>query len=154
MRPRGALAALDRIEQGVVLVDAGAAVVHANRAAEAALGRGDGLTASRSVLACDRADDTAMLRRLVGEASAAPAGRPGGPLAVGAAPAGGRCRCWWRRCAASGVRSAGPPATAIVLMADPEAAVPAAGDAAPELYGLTAAEARTAEALLGPRAPR
>jgi PAS domain-containing protein len=78
---RNALAALDLVGQGVLLVDAGSGVVHANRAAEAALGQGDGLTAAHSALACDRADDTARLRRLVGEASA-PLPEPGGRLAV------------------------------------------------------------------------
>ncbi|MFL5332937.1 MAG: hypothetical protein ACJ8H8_07095, partial [Geminicoccaceae bacterium] len=66
---RGALAALDLVEQAVVLVDADASVVHANRAADTALACGDGIDTRRSVLACDRADDTAALRRLVGEAS-------------------------------------------------------------------------------------
>jgi hypothetical protein len=78
----GALAALDRIDQGVLLVDAKAAVVHANRAAEATLGRSDGLTVTRSVLACDQADDTATLRRLVGEAAVRGPERSGGRMAV------------------------------------------------------------------------
>ena len=70
---RHALDALDRVQQAVLLVDAGATVVHANRAADTALRRGDGVTARHSVLACDRADDSATLHRLVGEASAPPA---------------------------------------------------------------------------------
>jgi DNA-binding CsgD family transcriptional regulator len=145
---RLALDALDLMHQAVVLVDASATIVHANLAAEAALARGDGICAARSVLGCDRADDTATLRRLIGEASTAPAGRPGGmlaakrrsgrrPLSVMVAPLRGERP-----------QPLGPPATAIVFVTDPEA-----GPAPPharlrQLYGLTAGEARVAEALL------
>jgi DNA-binding CsgD family transcriptional regulator len=144
----GALAALDRIDQGVVLVDAGAAVVHANRTAAAALGRSDGLAMTRSALACDHADDTTTLRRLVGEASGRRSDRSGGAVAV-------RRRSGRRPLSVLVVplRAALPVpvsrrATAMVLVADPEAAAPAPGEALRAAYGLTAAEARTAEALL------
>ena len=116
-----ALAALDLMDQGVVLVDAEASVVHANRAAEAAIARGDGIGTARTVLACDRADDTGILRRLVGEASRGVNGGAAGgtlavrrrsgrrPLSVLVAPLrGGR------------PPPLGPPATAIVLVADPK----------------------------------
>ncbi|MGD9510866.1 MAG: helix-turn-helix transcriptional regulator [Geminicoccaceae bacterium] len=145
---RDALAALDLIDQGVVLVDAGAGITHANRAAEAALGRKDGLGATCSVLACDHADDTATLRRLVGEASARTPLRPAGPLAV-------RRRSGRRPLSVLVAPLRGEPpvptgrsVTAIVLIADPEAAVPEAGAALRATYGLTAAEARVAAALL------
>ena len=145
---RDALAALDLVEQAVLLVDAGAVVVHANRAADVALRRGDGVTARHSVLACDRADDSATLHRLVGEASAAPAGRPGGTLAVGR-----RSRRRPLSVLVAPLRGErpvplGPPATAIVLIADPDTKISASGTQLRKLYGLTAAEARTAEALL------
>jgi PAS domain-containing protein len=80
-----ALESLDRLEQGVLLVDAQAALLHANRAAALVLGGGQGLMTGRGVLACDHADDTARLRRLIGEASTG----------------GGRFRSSWRRCVAS-----------------------------------------------------
>ena len=142
-----ALAALDALREGVVLVDAEAAVVHANRAAEAALGRSDGILASRTVLACDHADDTARLRRLVGEASARLPGRCGGPMAV-------RRRSGRRPFSVlvAPLRSAPVPtsrrATAMVLVTDPEATVPAPHHMLRTTYGLTAAEARTAASLL------
>ena len=145
---RDALAALDLVEQAVLLVDTGATVVHANRAADVALRRGGGVMARHSVLACDRADDTARLRRLVGEASEAPIPGPGGtlavrrrcgrrPLSVLVAPLRGERPCPLR-----------PPATAIVLIADPDTNGSASDTQLRKLYGLTAAEARIAEALL------
>jgi DNA-binding CsgD family transcriptional regulator len=145
---RDALAALDRIHQAVLLVDAGATVMHANPTAEAALESADGLRAARSVLGCDHADDTARLRRLVGEASAAPVPGPGGTLAV--RRRSGRRPLSVLVAPLRGGRPAptGPPATAIVLVADPEAVAPAPGAPLRELYGLTAAEARVAAALL------
>ena len=148
---RDALAALDLVEQAVLLVDAGAAIVHANRAAEVALRGGDGMSARHSVLACDRADDTATLRRLVGEASAAPPAAPAARWRSVAAPAAGRCRSSWRRCAASARFRRGRRATAMVLVADPDTNGSASGTQLRKLYGLTAAEARTAEALLDHR---
>ena len=143
-----ALAALDLVGQGVLLVDEGAGVVHATRAAEAALGQADGVRATRSVLACDRADDTARLRRLVGEASARPVPGSGGAMAV--RRRSGRRPLSVLVAPLRGARLAptGPPATAIVLVADPEAVAPAPGAPLREVYGLTAAEARVAAALL------
>ena len=83
-------------------------------------GGATGCRATRSVLACDHADDTATLRRLVGEASAAPAGRPGGTLAVGRRS--GRRPLSVLVAPLRGERPVplGPPATAIVLIADPD----------------------------------
>lgn len=144
----GALAALDRIDQGVVFVDAVACVVHANRVGDAVLGRGEGLATTRSVLACDHPDDTSALRRLVGNASARRVEGSGGMLAV-------RRRSGRRplsvlvaplRTCESAVR--GRRATAMVMVSDPEAKVPAPAEALRAAYGLTASEARIAAALL------
>ena len=145
----GALAALDRVEQGVVLVDARAAVVHANRAADALLSESDGLGAPRAALACDHPDDTAALRQLVGQASARSTEESGRPLAV-------RRRSGRRPLSVlvaplrdGQPASVGPGATALVLVKDPEATIPAiAAGALRVAYALTPAEARTAAALL------
>ena len=145
---RDALAALDGIDHGVVLVDAESSVVHANRAADASLRRGDGLGAARGVLACDHADDTATLRRLVGAASARGMEGSGGPMAV-------RRRSGRRPLSVlvAPLRTDRPVvpgrgATAMVMMSDPEATMPAPAEGLRLAYGLTAAEARTAAALL------
>lgn len=141
-----ALDALDRLEHGVLLVDAQGHLRHASRAAEAMLG--DGLLTSAGTLACDHADDTRALRRSVGQAAAAEAEAPGAMLAirrrsgrrplsvlVAALPHGDP----WLQ---------GPPASAIVIVTDPERARPAGEAELGRLYGLTPAEARTALALL------
>jgi DNA-binding CsgD family transcriptional regulator len=142
---RDAMAALDHIAQAVMLVDSGAAVMHANRTAEVALGSGDGLRSNRAGLVCEHVDDTAKLRRLIGQAPATALGgmlavrRSSGrrPLSVLVAPLRGEPALPW-----------GPRATATVIIADPEAAISARGAQLRTLYGLTAAEVRTAEALL------
>ncbi len=145
---RDALAALDLVDQGVLLVDASAGVVHANRVAEAALGAGDGVGARHSALACDRPDDTATLRRLVGAVSASPAATGGTlavrrrsgrrPLSVLVAPLRGE----------QPQLDLGRRPTAIVLVADPEAKSASPAAILQRIYGLTAGEARVAEALL------
>jgi DNA-binding CsgD family transcriptional regulator len=144
----GALAALDRIEQGVILVDAHAAVVHANRAADAMLTRNDGLVAARAILACDHPDDTAALRRAIGTASERRTEGSGGSLAL-------RRRSGRRPLSVlvaplrTGEPAApGRAAAAMVMVRDPEATVAAPADGLRAAYGLTAAEARTAAALL------
>ena len=143
---RRMLDALDRIEHGVLLVDAHARVRHTNRTAEALLQRGDGLVARNDTLHCAQAADSSALRRLIGAAATGTIGAEGAlavrrstgqPLSVLVAPL-----------RPDDSRSDGPLAGAIVIVIDPGRS-PA--DGAAELvrrYGLTPAEARTALALL------
>ena len=142
-----ALAALDALNEPILLVDESSAIVHANLAAEAALYRKDGLGTTRSVLACDHADDTATLRQLVGKASARTPLRPGEPLAV--QRRSGRRPLSVLVAPLVGKRPVptGRRATVMVLVADPELTAPSTGDALRATYGLTTAEARVAEAL-------
>lgn len=143
-----ALAVLDRIDQGVLLVDRTAAVVHANPAADAVLSRNDGLVAPRSVLACDHPDDTAALRRSVGAASARRAEGSGGPMAVRRRSGRRPLSVLVAPLRAGEPIRVGRAATAMVLVSDPEVAVPAPAEALRVAYGLTTSEARTAAALL------
>lgn len=142
---RDVLAALELVEQGVVLVDSRAVIVHANSAASAVLGSGDGIGTTRAVLTCDGAEDTRRLHRLVGEA-ATDANGAGGPLAV-------RRRSGKRPLSilVAPLRGERPmpleQVHAMVLIADPEAAIRSPAATLCQLYDLTAAEARTAEAL-------
>jgi DNA-binding CsgD family transcriptional regulator len=144
---RQALEALDVVEQAVLLVDANAAVRHANRAAEALL-RSGGLKTVAGALACDHPDETRALRRLVGKASTDQGHADDGtlvvrrrsgqrPLSVLVAPLRGGVSFQLEL-----------PATAILLVMDPEQARPAADGHLRALYGLTRAEARIAQALL------
>ncbi len=141
-----ALEALDRLGEGVLLVDAAAKVVHESRAAAAILSAADGLRLDHGAVACETGVATARLRRLIGEASTTAGGggrllvprRDGRrPLSLLVAPL--RREHPWLPA---------PPATAIVLINDPERATATDGAHLRELYGLTAAEARTALALL------
>ena len=116
---RQALEALDVVEQAVLLVDANAAVRHANCAAEALLRSGE-LKAVANALTCDHPDDTRALRKVVGEASTGQDDADGATLAV-------RRRSGQRPLSVlvaplRGERpfQLGPPATAILLVTDPE----------------------------------
>ena len=139
---------LDVIQTAVILVDSGATIMHANRAAETIIARGDGVCTTRSALCCEHSDDTSRLRQLIGEASAVPTRGSGGALAI-------RRRSGRRPLSAlvtpvrgERPRTAEPSTTAIVLIADPEAAIPDLGAGLRAVYGLTAGEARVAVALL------
>jgi DNA-binding CsgD family transcriptional regulator len=144
---RQALEALEVVEQAVLLVDAHAAVRHANRAAEALLRTG-GLKTVAGALACDNLDDTRALRRLIGGAST---GRDDADCATLAVRRRSRQRPL--SVLVAPLRGEHPfqlqaVATAVLLVADPEQVRPAADVHLQALYGLTQAEARTAQALL------
>ena len=143
-----ALAALECLDIAVVLVGTELAILHVNRAAAAILQSGDGFRVAGSSLACIRVADTAKLRRLVectinlrshGRGETVNVGRNSGrrPYSVSAsqvaAPATGPTHRYL---------------TAIVYINDPEIARAASCAEMARLYGLTAAEARIAEALL------
>ena len=143
---RQVLDVLDRLEHGVLLVDRRVRVRHASRAAEAILG--DGLVTIAGMLACEHAEDTRALQRLVGEVTgAASLAATGGtlvvrrrdrrPLSVLVAPL--RCDDPWL---------GGPPAQAIVIVTDPERPLRRHEAELRRLYGLTPAEARTVVTLL------
>lgn len=140
------LAALDRICQGVLLLDGKGRIRHANSLGEAILRDGDGLRNEAGILTCQHAEDATALRRaidasarMVGEAPHVLAIRRRSarrPLSVLIAPLRGR----------SAWTSASPACCAIVT--DAERAQPASPATMRRLYGLTAAEARIAAALL------
>src|SRR5262249_15129689 len=67
-------AALDGLDHGVILVDADARVLFANRAAEAIIGLRDGLTVARNGLMAACAADTAHLHALIAETMSGLAG--------------------------------------------------------------------------------
>jgi DNA-binding CsgD family transcriptional regulator len=141
-----ALEALDRIGEGVLLVDAAARVAHESRAATAILAAADGLRLDHGMVGCETGAATGQLRRLIGAAATIPGGggrlmvpRRSGrrPLSLLVAPLRGEHR--WLPV---------PSAAVIVLINDPERVAPIDGEHLRELYGLTAAEARTSLALL------
>jgi DNA-binding CsgD family transcriptional regulator/PAS domain-containing protein len=84
LRQHGMLRALDCLAHGLVLLDAGGAVVFANRAAERMAAAGDGMALGRTGFRAASQDDNAVLLRLIGDAIGRRAGGPsaGGSLAL------------------------------------------------------------------------
>lgn len=132
--------ALNRLEQGVVLVDGQAQVLFVNRAAEGALDRG-GLRTRERVLRTDSADETSALHALIaGCARAAPEDQ-GGYVAVARGPDRPPLSLLVVPLRHEPFLVPGPRPAAAIFIADPEAA------GVPELaqlqdqFGLTRAEA-------------
>lgn len=140
------LAALDRIDRGVLLLDAEGRVRHANRLADAILREGDGLLAEAGRLICEHPDDAKVLRRGIVAAVAMDTALPAAlavrrrsgrrPLSLLVAPLRGRPD--W---------TSARPACCVVVT-DAERARSVLPGELRRLYGLTAAEARVALALL------
>jgi DNA-binding CsgD family transcriptional regulator len=148
---------VERITCGVIFVDAGGHVVHANAAAQAMALETDGLSFDRDCVQGALSDDTKALRKMViqtietaiGKGVSCSEGivlsRPSGkrPYQVVAAPLGGeqheRCSC---------------RALAALFVTDPEAKPAIPEHLARVLYGLTPAEIRVAESLLQGAKPK
>jgi len=84
LRAMGAEATLDRLEAGVILVDAAARILFANQTAESILSRNDGLGIDQDgVCACSQGANR-MLRRLIAscESISTVNGRTGGRVAI------------------------------------------------------------------------
>jgi DNA-binding CsgD family transcriptional regulator len=140
--------ALDRCSEGVLIVDGKCGVLWANQAADGLIQAGDRLSSVGRALACQRADETRRLRQLVAACSAGGLEGAGGmlavhshsgrrPLSVLVAPLRGEHPFVIE-----------PVPAAILLVTDPDRVVITPRGHLRELYGLTEAEARTAEALL------
>ncbi len=143
---RAALAGLDVLDQGLVLVDADARPVFINRRARELLEAGDCVIVEDGALSAVNTDDGHRLQALIGSCNLDNPDRIGGemsmlrrlgrmPLHVQVTPVGSE----WADNAvplASGWRS-----SAMVLITDPEPGAMAQREALRERYGLTRAEA-------------
>jgi DNA-binding CsgD family transcriptional regulator len=138
----GSAEILNRLPQGVLLVDARARVIFANQAAERLLRSGGGLSLGRDGLCAQMPEQTRRLRRLIAEC-AAPGDEPGG--------AGGTLRLS-RAGRASATVLVAPHGsgygwldilrpTAMLMVTDPESASDIGCDWLRRDYGLTPAEA-------------
>jgi DNA-binding CsgD family transcriptional regulator len=140
--------ALDRIPIGCVLVGRGARVLLANRAAEEVFSRKDGLMYSNGQLTAAFPSAATRLRRLLrGVASNQPMPEPGGVLAV---PRSAKERPYSVLVAPlprKPLNWGGYSPVAVVFITDP-AAQPDDGSVLAQLYHLTPAEARLAQALM------
>jgi DNA-binding CsgD family transcriptional regulator len=133
-----AFAALDKLHRGVVLLDADGVVQHMNRAARAMLSRGHALSLRQSRLAFADAGDAAVFERCLEHKIASRLLRIGGPnhadrpYAVLVSPNGG---------------PEGTAGFSVFIHEPPGRQSPVPTQVLRELYGLTPAEARLANAL-------
>ena len=147
-----ALAVLDRLPMGVLLLDRGGRALFSNQQARRIFARNDGLIVDRDGLCrAARSDESAILERLIDEAvrtgdgqvagagGAARVSRPSGlrPLTVLVGPLGQN---------RFDLGAATP--VAAVFLSDPEDKPETPAGLLQRLYGLTAMEARLASALL------
>lgn len=140
-----ALDVLDRLEHGVVLVDALARICQVNRAAQAILGAG--IRVAAGVLVCEDAAETRALHRHIDAAATAGWLASSGSLAVRRCPGRRPLSVLVTRLRQSGRRQRAD-ARALVIVNDPERTLAAGAVELADLYGLTPAEARAALALL------
>jgi len=141
----GSAEILDRLVQGVILVDAEARVIFANRAAESMLRAGRGLVLGRAGLRAEIPGETRRLRRMIADCAEPRPGRGGAggrlrlsrehgmPLTVLVAPHHTRF-CW--------IDVVRP--RAVLFIADPEATAALSQQWLREDFGLTSAEAAVA----------
>jgi len=145
----GSAEILDRLVQGVILVDAEARVIFANRAAESMLRAGRGLVLGRAGLRAEIPGETRRLRRMIADCAEPRPGRGGAggrlrlsrehgmPLTVLVAPHHTRF-CW--------IDVVRP--RAVLFIADPEATAALSQQWLREDFGLTSAEAAVAVEVL------
>lgn len=142
---------LDRLTHGVFFIDARGRVIRANRAAAELLRAHDGLAIDRGELRASGPADTQRLRQAIAAATEATTNgglEPGGVVTLGR-PSGRRALT---AIVAPGARRPSvvgqdPPA-ALVFVADPEPIHAPMPEQLQARFGLTAAEARVAVALL------
>lgn len=143
---------MNRLDQGMVLVDACGRVLFANREALAILGAADGLRIGPEGLHAERPEQTRALIRLIAQAAKPDGcGGLGGtiilsrrshprPLTVLVAPVRAEVTLAWL--------AAGPIPAAVILITDPGRTPDLNIDDVRQLYGLTRTEASIAVAVL------
>jgi len=147
---RAALAALDNLPMGCLLVDRRSRVLLGNRIAEEILREDDGLTAEGGVRAAFRADQEELLRQLISEAAKTGDGKglaSGGALAL-ERPSARRALHVLVVPHCSGTEWCGLRPSAIVFVSDPERRARPDQEVLASVFGLTPGESRVAAALI------
>lgn len=146
------LAALDRLSSAVFLVDGEGRVLFANRAGEALLRSRDGICLRSGRLAAASAASTDLLQKLIAGAARTALGiafkNSGGTLSVARSSEKRPLMALVSPLGRSEVARPARRAAAIVFVNDPELEPKAPSEALAWAYGLTAAEARLASALV------
>lgn len=153
---RELVATLDHLPLAVVLLGADAQLVRANAAADALLRAGDGLAVRGGRIAATSRRAAERLHRLIASASATGAGQgdhPGGGMALPRRPPARSLSILVSPLPEGGMRDRGVGAAAVMLVRDPDRQQPVSEAQLAELYGLTAAEARTAAMLVSGDGP-
>ena len=142
----GALAGIEGLQQGFLLVDAQARILFANHVARALLDVRDGLRLEAGALSASEADDGRTLRGLIASCAIEANVATGGELALrrvsGRLPLGVLVTPVRQEAAMAAIpwTAARPPA-AIVLVSDPETEMRAHIESLRERFGFTPAEA-------------
>jgi DNA-binding CsgD family transcriptional regulator len=143
---QSALAGLDELKQGFMLVDPQARPILVNRAAQALLQSDDGLGLDRGALSASMANDERALRALVAACGDQASPAAGGKMAVRRKPGRLPLAVLVTPVQQEMTESLIPwpvaqRAVAMVLVSDPEAGMPARIDRLREQFGFTPAEA-------------
>ena len=142
-----AKAVLDELRFGVIVTDANARLVSANRHATGFLQQGAGLSVTRSGILVAGGGHNKALRTMIALSAAPGLGKPGpvgSLLTVPLAATGRDCTLQFSSIAPEAARCAGLACAALILVSDRGAGLaPCAADLQ-AAYGLTAAEARVA----------
>lgn len=136
---------LDRLRQGVALVDASGRLLYANRTAENILGDGVGLRNAGGGLRADAANEMAALRRLIAGCAT---GTAGGSLRVSRGKERPALFVLVAPMPPSAVWAAGLRPAAILVIADPGRAPRLSSEGLQRDFGLTQAEAALALQIL------
>jgi DNA-binding CsgD family transcriptional regulator/PAS domain-containing protein len=150
-----ALEALDSIAMGVLVVDERARVIHANVTAERVLTLDDGISLQNGILRLHGRDDDASLRQAILEAVANAGAEtiPSGQALIAPRPSGNDpfpllVGTLWGNHLRYGLARLDRP-LAVVFVTIPEEPQEASAELLRRLFGLTAAEARVCERLVG-----
>ena len=152
-------AIIDRLPQGIIVVDAAGRAGFVNSAAEAIIAENDGLTIRDGLLHAGRRQETEQLRRLIAQAAGLSAkdGRSGvkktGAMQISRPSMRPKLPLVVAPMRFDEVSARDPLAVSITI-SDPERRPETTADTLARLYGLTAAEAKLAVLLLRGCSPR
>lgn len=150
MLSTSAIAALEMVPLGIILLTRAGLLMHANRLAhELATGTGALSFGTGGTLQCARTKGTETLQRLIQDAIHPGAGRgPGCGGAIRLTGVGGRELHLLVTPSPSGFSPLGDEAPAVIFCSDPQAPIALMSGRLETLYGMTPAEARLTEALV------
>lgn len=141
---------LDHVRLGVILLTAQGRIDYVNRAAGALIDQGDGLSVRAGMLCCHHGADQAALNRAILAAAQGQAEREGLLIRRAGGDLAYHCLVGGSESGPAAVSlEQMPPRRIAVFIADPSRPMEGATELLQRLYGLTPAEARVTDILLG-----